>query len=507
MRFASERGFLLRSADVRNNILTPRYYDPRIAAELDVLASTHNLRSINQLIADGALRHDHGSYIPKIFYGSGPFPYVRTSDLANWELKASPKHGMSKEVYDAYHADQDVQSGDIFFVHEGTYLIGAAAMVTPFDGPVLYQHHLAKFRVLPGASFDAYFLLAALEAPVVRKQVRSKQFSADIIDSVVGRLGEVVIPVPKDKRRIEEVQRAARDAILGRAEAKQQMAHLVETFDAWLRRESKEPLADVLGWKPDPSAYEGRPAFLGGRADFRAFAVKNRAVVNDILLPRYYDPEVKKIAKQYSKQCDLVEIGRLEADGLISTNTGDEVGKMAYGTGDIPFVRTSDLASWELKRNPKQGVSRAVYEQWAPAQEATEGDILLVRDGTYLVGTSAVVSEDELPLLYCGGIIRLRSRRPKELPPMLLFGMLNLPFVRQQMRRKQFTRDVIDTLGNRLSEVVLPVPRDPAVRSAFAAATKALLSKRNRFRSDMDSMVRNLYAEPGKTPARRRGAA
>ena len=85
-------------------------------------------------------------------------------------------------------------------VHEGTYLIGSTAMVTACDGPMLYQHHLAKLRVAPSAPFTSYFLLAALASPIVLRQIRSKQFSADIIDSVVGRLEEAVFPVPIDTR-------------------------------------------------------------------------------------------------------------------------------------------------------------------------------------------------------------------------------------------------------------------------------------------------------------------
>ena len=65
--------------------------------------------------------------------------------------------------------------------------------------------------------------------------------------------------------------------------------------------------------------------------------------------------------------------------------TGIEVGKMAYGTGEIPFIRTSDIVNWGLKFDPKQGVSEEIYRD--EKQDVKENDILLVRDGTYLVGS------------------------------------------------------------------------------------------------------------------------
>src|SRR2546423_1246014 len=163
MRSLHQEGFLLPNSAVKREILIPRYYDPRIQEQLEVISQDHHLVSLDELIAVGHVQHDHGSYIPKIYYGTGPYPYIRTSDLANWEIKASPKHGIPESIYREYAEKQDVQPQDILLVHEGTYLIGSVAMVTMFDGPMLYQHHLAKLRVKSNAIFNSYFLLAALE--------------------------------------------------------------------------------------------------------------------------------------------------------------------------------------------------------------------------------------------------------------------------------------------------------------------------------------------------------
>ena len=42
--------------------------------------------------------------------------------------------------------------------------------------------------------------VACFLAPIVQRQIRSKQFTADIIDSIVGRLQEVVLPIPSVAR-------------------------------------------------------------------------------------------------------------------------------------------------------------------------------------------------------------------------------------------------------------------------------------------------------------------
>lgn len=100
MRRTGERGFLLRAGEVVGDILIPRYYDPRISADLEALAESHRLVPLKTLVSERQLLHEHGDYVPKIHYGTGPFPYIRTSDLANWEVRASPKHGVPKDVFD-----------------------------------------------------------------------------------------------------------------------------------------------------------------------------------------------------------------------------------------------------------------------------------------------------------------------------------------------------------------------------------------------------------------------
>jgi type I restriction enzyme M protein len=49
-------------------------------------------------------------------------------------------------------------------------------------------------------------------------------------------------------------------------------------------------------------------------------------------------------------------------NGHIVLSSENEIGKMSYGTGNIQFIRTSDISNWELKADPKQGVSEEIYE-------------------------------------------------------------------------------------------------------------------------------------------------
>ena len=69
-------------------------------------------------------------------------------------------------------------------------------------------------------------LAALLGAPIVQRQIRSKQFTADIIDSIVGRLQEVVLPIPRDKVRREEIAERCADIYDERAEARSRTSRI-----------------------------------------------------------------------------------------------------------------------------------------------------------------------------------------------------------------------------------------------------------------------------------------
>ena len=74
--------------------------------------------------------------------------------------------------------------------------------------------------------------------------------------------------------------------------------------------------------------------------DNLGYYVNENDVISNILAPRYYNPESRNEMKKLRETHDLLCLGDLVNEGVIKIETGDEVGKLAYGT-ETPFVRTS----------------------------------------------------------------------------------------------------------------------------------------------------------------------
>lgn len=455
-------GFTIDFSDIQNGIFIPKYYNPEIVDDLGKLNKTHELVKIGHLIEKGYLTLSTGHEVGKMAYGTGNIPFVRTSDISNWEIKTDPKQAISQEIFEQYADKQDIRAGDIFFVKDGTYLIGQSCIVTERDIPCTIQSHILKIRISKDAPFDPYLLFTALNSPITKRQIRSMQFTADIIDTIGGRFSELVLPIPRDSSICHKIEIGIKSITEKRIKLRENVRRIPMLAEGLVASLKDDLPANIMALNEQ----KGSPGFL----------TSYDSIKNGIFVPRYYDPLLEKDLVDLKSTHELISLGSLVKDDVLLWDTGIEVGKMAYGTGSIPFIRTSDISNWELKNDPKQSVSEEIYKK--NKQDVQPEDIFVVRDGTYLVGSSCIVTEHDAKLLYCGGLYKLRINKPERIDPYLLLSLLNTPIVRRQMRSKQFTRDIIDTLGSRLFEILIPIPKDKKLKNSIIKLARETIQNR-----------------------------
>lgn len=218
-------GYSVGPDEVRNFVLAPRYYDPIPKKELNNLSGTHDLILLGDLVDLGVIEIRTGDEVGKLAYGTGQIPFVRTSDISNWEVKIDPKHGVSEEIYASLAGKQDVRENDILMVKDGTYLIGTCALVTKFDVKILYQSHLYKIRVLDPTVISPYVLLAAFSSEIVTQQIQAKRFTQDIIDSLGKRILELTLPIPKSEDQVSYIEKIVKKSIDERVASRELARH------------------------------------------------------------------------------------------------------------------------------------------------------------------------------------------------------------------------------------------------------------------------------------------
>ncbi len=188
------------------------------------------------------------------------------------------------------------------------------------------------------------------------------------------------------------------------------------------------------------------------------FLVETEAIQNHIYIPETYKPAIKKslLQIQQNKRFNLVSVGELVEKGILQIRRGNEIGSKYYGTGDIPFVRTSDIVNWEIKTNSVKAVAEEIYEQYKKTQDIQANDILFVNDGTFLIGKSAIITDTDTKCIIQSHLRKIRVIDTKQINPFYLFYLFNSNIVQRQIEMFTFVQATLSTLGNRILELQLP---------------------------------------------------
>jgi type I restriction enzyme M protein len=209
------------------------------------------------------------------------------------------------------------------------------------------------------------------------------------------------------------------------------------------------------------------------------------------LVPRYYDRKTDILLERDAKRLNakIMTLDEMISKKWISIRKGYEVGSEAYGTGDVPFIRTSDISNFEISIDPTKSVSQDIYQSLCKEQNLKPGTILMVVDGRYRIGRCAILHEFNYK---CIAQSHLRIITVSEKAPFTSFELLyllSLGTVQRDIRSLVFIQSTLGSLGSRIKEIKIPVPEKKneefsAIVSSFTNALTQrakLLSLLSRF--------------------------
>ncbi|MHA1703621.1 MAG: hypothetical protein ACTSWK_15300, partial [Promethearchaeota archaeon] len=238
--------------------------------------------------------------------------------------------------------------------------------------------------------------------------------------------------------------------------------------------------------------------------DQQIFKLKNNLIKNKIYIPYYYTGVEKKLKLlEKDKNFELVSIKQLTDDKIIYTNKngyiprGDEIGSQVYGLGDIPFIRTSDLNNWEINLNSNKHTSKEVYEKYKKKQNIEVGDILLVKDGgSNLIGKTGYVSDLDTNIIIQSHIFQFKIlKNDVAIDPYLILYLLSLEIVQKQIQAITFIQGTIASIGNRIMEVILPLPSDHKRRKQISDYINEIIDSKTKNRKKIRKLSLNTFNE------------
>ena len=180
--------FMVPSKSLDTDFFTPRFYSPVYTKTLKSLKERFNTIKLGK-VANIQKGNEVGSdnyrdYIDKL---DTDVPFVRTSDLPNYEIDDYPDYYIGREIFE--ELKQDLLPSDIVFSNDGK--IGYSAMFTTADKCIL-QSHIRRVRVLE--TFRPEYVLVFLNTIYGEHQVTRRTVIQSTIPTIGDGLKEIEIP-------------------------------------------------------------------------------------------------------------------------------------------------------------------------------------------------------------------------------------------------------------------------------------------------------------------------
>jgi len=159
-------------------------------------------------------------------------PFIRTSDVVNYEVDQFPDFYIPEEIYQ--ELKQDVKTGDVLFNNDGK--IGLVAMLTPQD-KVILQSHIKRLRLKKEAIekyhiTQEYLFLVLTIKEIAKCQAERYTVIQSTIPTISNRILDFEIPI-LDKISIDEITKLVKEAFELKDEKKKLISEVKEEIDSY----------------------------------------------------------------------------------------------------------------------------------------------------------------------------------------------------------------------------------------------------------------------------------
>lgn len=225
--------FAVSKSDFSNaDLWTPMYSYPLYVNTLKAIQSKWQTVTVGE-IATLKKGDEVGSdtYIGYLDKRKTDIPFVRTSDIVNYEIDQYPDFFVPKEIYE--ELGQDIITGDILFTNDGK--IGQVGIVTEYDKFIL-QSHIKRIRLNNsakrlGLSPEYVFLVLTIKEIGIYQAKRYTVIQSTI-PTMANNLVKVEIPI-LDESTIAEITDLVKQAFKLKDEKKRLIAEVRETMDGY----------------------------------------------------------------------------------------------------------------------------------------------------------------------------------------------------------------------------------------------------------------------------------
>lgn len=225
------------------------------------------------------------------------------------------------------------------------------------------------------------------------------------------------------------------------------------------------------------------------------FTVNVDEIKNNLYVPRYYwKKKIEGLEEEAEKQnLKFIQIQKLLDEKVIEVFRGHGAPPSEFkGKGDIPYVRAGDIGGWELYKNPKAMVPLEVYKSTkGKGIDLKPKDIIFVKEGSYRIGSVALVSKFDTGVLlnHHSLVFRVIDENNKYgIDAFYLLYLFSHNLTQKQLYNKVMIDTTLPNIGERWKELYLPISKDDKLIDSIKERIKKLFEKKWESIGEIDKL-------------------
>jgi type I restriction enzyme M protein len=187
-------------------------------------------------------------------------------------------------------------------------------------------------------------------------------------------------------------------------------------------------------------------------------------------------------------------IGELVNKGWLRTMTGHGSPSADLRTGDIPYIKVSDIRAGQININPTNRITTVVAERFwrGPDSNLKEYDLITPVRTSKNIGEFALLMPGQERIVLTKEVLVLRATEDAPFDNFYLLWAMTLKAVRMQWDRIVFMQTNREDVGRRYEEIYVPVPPTRQVASQYAEPFHTYYLGTQRLRQDfLDYLTRD----------------
>ena len=214
-----------------------------------------------------------------------------------------------------------------------------------------------------------------------------------------------------------------------------------------------------------------------------------------VIVPTYYDPRFNEGISELLRSNHLkgITIGELLDEGILTVRNGHGSPSNDQRTGDIPYVKVSDIRGLRINVNPTNLVTEKIANKYWKGGDSlvSPWDLITPSRASSNIGEFAILLPGEERILLTKEVFIFRTEDGETYDPFYLLWAFSLRAVRNQWRRVALMQTNREDCGKRYREIVLPRPPDgpwaQTKSKAFRKYFKSIANETSHFLNNIKS--------------------